>query len=142
MIIIGGVFYPEAAQTLKHYIYGDGRDLEIGTSHIRKSPVIREFIKNKGSGTYGPIGFEVVKDKRLAYFLNPFYIKIMDNRENIDYEIYYKYFQFPSLEKKNILVPFIIGKFVVRIPDNLIYSLKKDQNLRPFNVYARWKENK
>jgi hypothetical protein len=72
MIFFGGLIYPEASKILKHYILGDGNDLEIFSKYFFESKIIVENIGNSNEKIIGPITLKINDDPRIAYAVNGF----------------------------------------------------------------------
>lgn len=129
-ISLAWIKYPEAAEILYHYLYGDGSDLEIESDYFKESGFIQQTIKIKGEGDHGLVALKQSDDWRLSLALNPFYIKITGNTV----KIYHPKIEFAKHDGR--LVPTIIpiGKLKIRMYDNLVSA----HETKPFYVYSEW----
>lgn len=72
MMYIGGMAYPEAADILEHYIYGQGKDLYLEPDYLKNSPVIVRHLREMRVGESRRVGLKQHEDWRLSYAVNGF----------------------------------------------------------------------
>ena len=138
MIIGAAPIYPEASRILNHYLFGNGKDIQLSAHYIRRSPVVRNAINGRNHGTIGPIGFRITDDERLAYAVNPFYVDI----ENDGKYIYYRFWQYIKFHRssRNTYTVFYLPGFQFRMNDGLVYVFEETGGCKPFTTYATWRE--
>src|SRR5262249_44196814 len=56
-VAAGQFISPEGAAILRHAVYGDGSDLRLDPSYLKRSPLVAREIERRGPGKYGPIQF-------------------------------------------------------------------------------------
>ncbi|GHU86772.1 hypothetical protein FACS189476_00660 [Spirochaetia bacterium] len=129
IIFFGWFIYPEASNILKHYIYGNGNDLEIISRYFFKSAVIKKSLENKQNiELIGPITLRIQDDPRIAYAINGFYIK---NKNNV--EIFQK-IDFAKMNDRHTYTTFNILNREIKIPDRLIRAFETDGGCKEFTV--------
>jgi hypothetical protein len=129
IIFYGGIIYPEASKILKHYIYGNGSDLEVISEYFYRSELIIEIMeKNKDKEIIGPITLRIKDDLRIAYAVNGFYIRTLNNLE-----IYQK-INFADKNDRNTYTNFNILNKEIKIPDRLIRTFETDGGCKEFTV--------
>ncbi|GHV49912.1 hypothetical protein AGMMS49579_02670 [Spirochaetia bacterium] len=129
IIFFGWFIYPEASNILKHYIYGNGNDLEIISRYFFKSAVIKKSLENKQNiELIGPITLRIQDDPRIAYAINGFYIK---NKNNV--EIFQK-IDFAKINDRHTYTTFNILNREIKIPDRLIRTFETDGGCKEFTV--------
>jgi hypothetical protein len=132
MIFFGGFIYPEASKILKHYIFGNGNDLEIISKYFLESKIIIENIKiNHDKELIGPITLKIDDDPRIAYAINGFFIK---NTAQI--EIYQK-INFAYRYDRNNYTIFNLFIKEIKIPDRLIRAFEINGGCKEFTVRIR-----
>ena len=138
MIIGAAPIYPEASRILNHYLFGNGKDIQLCARYIKRSPVVRNAINGYTHGTIGPVGFSITDDKRLAYAVNPFYIDI----ENDGTYFYYTFRQHIKFQRSNrdVYTAFYLLGFQFRMNDGLVYVFEENGGCKPFTIYAKWRE--
>ena len=129
-IIISKFIYPEAADLLYHYVYGDGSDLEISSDYFKKSKYLLTKIQKLGYGTHGPIGLKQYQDYRLSLAFNPYYLEI--NAKKV--RIYHPKIEFAPVRGKKVPTKVPLGKLTIRVYDNLVSSLSPT----PFYAFSEW----
>jgi hypothetical protein len=130
LTFFGGFLYPEASKIMKHYISGDGSDLEIKSKYFYKSPVITVALAaNKDKADIGPITLEIDDDPRIAYAVNGFRIK--NDPENM--EIYQR-IEFAGRNDRENYTVFTINKNTIRVPDRLIRVFEQEGGCKAFTV--------
>lgn len=120
MILIGGVFYPEASKSLWHYCFGNGDTLFIKSNYISHSPVVLNQLKTMKVGQQKRVGFHQWEDWRLSYLINPFTITKEKNKIVITQWIEFS---------KNNEVKTMFGP--LSISDNIVHTFK----CTPFMFY-------
>jgi hypothetical protein len=114
---------------LKHYIYGNGDDLEIISEYFYRSELIIETMeRNKDNEIIGPITLRIKDDPRIAYAVNGFYIRTLNNLE-----IYQK-INFADKNDRNTYTNFNILNKEIKIPDRLIRTFETDGGCKEFTV--------
>lgn len=139
MIAYGAVFAPEASVILRHYLYGDGSDVELDASYIKNSPVVKAHIKSVKNrpGTYKKY-FKQTADKRLSYAYNPYHLKITRNKDgSTSYKLYQKIVFHNPKKSKGVRTTFWVGNLKFKISDQLVYAAG---SCKPFVAYAEWTE--
>lgn len=136
MIVIGGFIYPEASEILHHYLFGEGEDLFLNPTYYKTHPFILSLVKNQKKVVIGPIGISISEDPRLAYAINPFYIKVSFMNGCYLYEIYQR-IEFDKFEK-NYYTVIKVGEFSFKLKDGLVYIFEQRGGCKPFDVYVRW----
>ena len=129
-IIISKFIYPEAADLLYHYVYGDGSDLELLSDYFKKSKYLRSKIQKLGLGTHGPIGLKQYQDYRLSLAFNPYYLNI--NVKKV--RIYHPKIEFAPVRGEKVSTKVPLGKLTIRVYDNLVSYM----NPTPFYVFSEW----
>ena len=82
-ITISRFIYPEAADLLYHYVYGDGSPLELSSDYFKKCKYLTSKIQKLGHGIHGPIGLRQYQDYRLSLAFNPYYLEISAKKVRI-----------------------------------------------------------
>jgi hypothetical protein len=140
MIFFGGLIYPEASKILKHYIRGNGDDLEIISNYFFESKIIVEKIKvNNRKELIGPVTLKIRDNPRVAYAVNGFFIKNSDQME-----IYQK-INFASRDDRNTYTVFnlsILNLSIkeIKIPDRLIRKFEANGGCKEFTVRIKNKK--
>lgn len=131
MILGGYAFYPEAAAILRHYIYGNGKDLFISNDYFKRSKFIQRTIKRKGVGKH-KIALRQHQDWRLSYALNPFMLHVKkDGTIKIYQKIVFKH------SRQKVRTTLNLFGFKVKVNDGLVHVMKPT----PFTVYVKpWKQ--
>lgn len=129
-IIISKFIYPEAADLLYHYVYGDGSDLELSSDYFKKSKYLTSKIQKLGTGTHGPIGLKQYQDYRLSLAFNPYYLEIDTKKVRI----YHPKIEFAPVRGKKVPTRVPLGKLTIRVYDNLVSSM----NPTPFYAFSEW----
>ena len=124
----GSRLYPEAGQILKHYISGDGSDLEIYSNYFFSAQVIRNILENDMSDITEPIFVKAEDDPRIAYALNGFYIRQNNGRKEI-----YQYINYTDGNAEYIYFEFRGIK--ARLPNRLISVFEEKNGAKSFTVY-------
>lgn len=122
--------YPEAADLLFHYVYGDGSDLELASAYFKKSNYLSSKIDKLGPGIHGPIGFKQHQDYRLSLAFNPYYLEIQAEKVRI----YHPKIEFAPAKGEKVPTKVPLGKLTIRVYDNLVSAL----NPTPFYVFSEW----
>jgi hypothetical protein len=129
MLFFGGFVYPEASKILQHYIFGDGKDLELVSNYFFESDTIKNALDNNRNSTLiGPITLRINEDPRIAYAINGFYIKTSSPME-----IYQK-INFADRNDKNTYTQFNLFIREIKIPDRLVRTFEADGGCREFTV--------
>jgi hypothetical protein len=128
MIFFGSFIYPEASKILKHYIFGNGEDLIIESEYFYNSKVIKNVLDNKKNEILGPIKLNINDDPRIAYAINGFYIK------NINQIEIYQEIKFAERNDKDIYTFFDILGNKLKIPDRLIRIFEENGGCKTFTV--------
>ncbi len=127
MIYVGGLAYPEAADILDHYIYGEGENLYLKPDYLRASPVIVKSLKQMRAGESRNVWLEQHEDWRLSYALNGFTLRKKKTKAQLSQHIIFS-------KDRSIYTDLNFFLFKVRVPDGLIHALDPT----PFTVYAEW----
>jgi len=122
--------YPEASKLLLHYIYGNGKELELSSSYFKNSKYLKEIIKKHGNGKHGPLTLKQKDDWRLSLALNPYYLEITDKK----IRIYHPKIEFAHSSNNSFFTIVPMGKLKLKVYDNIISALRP----KPFYVYAEW----
>jgi len=117
MWVVGYPLFPEAARILRHYLHGDGTDLTVSNSYIKRSTFINKIIRDKGPGTH-KIFFRQHKDWRLSYALNPFTIQIKKSGE----VKIWQWIHFPTNKGVRVRLNFFGRE--LKVNDALVHKLK------------------
>jgi hypothetical protein len=129
IIFFGGFVYPEAAKILKHYIYGNGEDIEIISKYFYESKIIKYILNNNVDiEIIGPITLKINEDPRIAYAINGFYIKNSDPIE------IYQEINFADRNDRHTYTLFNIFSKEIRIPDRLIRAFESNGGCKKFTV--------
>jgi len=139
MIAVGSILYPEAAKILGHIIWGDGEDIELDSSYIRNSTVVRKCLKGKGPGTYTCPGFRQSEDRRLSYAFNPYKLTVRDAGDSFEYSASINTGDWAPITRSSIRTEFDLGILKIKIPDSLVRSAV---DIDPFTATATWSEDK
>jgi hypothetical protein len=110
------ISYPEGMSVLTHYIFGGGKNLELKSNYLPKSPVIINKLKNMKIGETKIVTFKQYKDWRLSYALNPFRLKKLKNGFKI-----YQYIKFDTTGKVYTIVNLFGCK--IKVYDNWVNLL-------------------
>ena len=123
--------YPtEAIQIVGHYIFGNGEDLDLKSSYLPESPVIKKQLKSMKIGETKRISFIQKDDWRLSYALNPFHLK--KNRDG------FELFQYISFDHSGTVFTYIktpLGN--IKIKDDIVHFKK----CSPFMVRYTFRKN-
>jgi len=123
--------YPEAGQILRHYIRGDGSDLEISSKYFFESPFIKNVLENnKNQAIIGPVYIKTSDDPRIAYAVNGFYIRNSASKKEI-----YQYIDYPSEANSSAYTFFEFRGIRARLPHRLIKVFEEDDGCKGFTVY-------
>jgi len=134
IIFFGGVIYPEASKIVKHYIFGNGEDIEIISRYFFNSEVIKNALNNNhGTAIIGPVTLRINDDPRIAYAINGFYVKNNDPVE------LYQEIDFANRNDRNTYTIFAISGREITIPDRLIRAFEEDGGCKKFTVRIRAK---
>jgi hypothetical protein len=131
-IEFGSILYPEAAIILKHYIYGNGKDIIIKSDYFFQTITVKNALKNNiNKNIIGPIIMKTNDDPRLGYAINGFYIK---NEEN-DIQIY-QYIEFGGRNNKEAYTPIKvpIKNNIINLPHRLIRVFEETGGCKGFTV--------
>ena len=107
----------EAIQIVRHYIFGNGEDLNLQSNYLPNSPVIKKHLKSMRIGETKRISFIQNEDWRLSYALNPFILK--KNRNGFELSQYIR-FDHTGTVFTYIKTPF--GN--IKIKDNIVHVKK------------------
>lgn len=127
MIVLGGVFFPEASQVLRHYCFGNGDTLFVKSDYIRESPVVLKHINAMGVGQKKRVVFHQREDWRLSYAINPFTIE--KRRDKI---IITQWIQFDKTDKD--VTNLKIGPLSIPVYDNIVHTF----DCTPFLFYTEF----
>jgi hypothetical protein len=75
MVAVGSVLYPEAAEVLYEFCWGDGDEPEIESDYVRQSPFIRKKLAGLKPGQRWSGWYKQTEDVRLSYAFNPITIE-------------------------------------------------------------------
>lgn len=125
--IVGRVVAPEASKVLWHYLHGGGDTLQLDHDYIRHSPVIAARLKSLRVGEGRRFTLRMNEERRIAYALNPFWMRREKNRAVIWQKI-----RFKDDRSTFTVLNYNLGS--VRIPDALVHVLHPDD----FIVYCSW----
>jgi hypothetical protein len=120
MVVVGGVFYPEASQVLYEFCWGGGDYAVVDPSYIRNSPMIRSRLKKLKPGQHWPPGggyghFKQTEDVRLSYAFNPLAIdKKRDGTVVVTSPV-----KVAKLTE-DVYTRFYLGPFTFDLPDSLM----------------------
>lgn len=129
MIYFGGFVYPEASKILKHYIFGDGKDLELVSKYFFESDIIKNALNNnRDVELIGPVTLRINEDPRIAYAINGFFIK-----NDASPEIYQK-IDFAGRNDRNTYTQFNLVIKELKIPDRLIRAFETSGGCKEFTV--------
>lgn len=127
MIYIGGLPYPEAADILHHYIYGNGQDLYLEPDYLQRSPVVQSELQQMRVGERRTVNLRQQEDWRLSYAVNGFTLRKQKNKALLSQHIVFS-------RDRRIFTDLDFYIFKVRVPDGLVHALAPT----PFTVYAEW----
>ena len=120
MIAYGKIIFPEASDVLRHYCFGDGSRLVSHSDYIRRSPVILAQLKTMKTGEVRKVGLHQWEDFRLTYFLNPFTIRLTEDKVIIT--------QWMAFDRTGNVFT-MVGPFP--IPDNIAHAF----DCKPYLFY-------
>jgi len=110
-------FPTEAMQITVHYMFGNGKDLDLKSQYLPESPVIKKHLKSMKIGETKRISFIQKEDWRLSYALNPFHLKKNKN----GFELY----QYISFDHTGTVFTYIKTPFGnIKIKDNIVHVKK------------------
>jgi hypothetical protein len=134
MTFFGGIVYPEASKILRHYISGNGDNINIISKYFFNSEVIKNALNNNpDTAIIGPVTLRISDDPRIAYAVNGFYIK---NNDSIEI---YQEIDFAGRNDRNTYTVFTILGREITIPDRLIRAFEEDGGCKKFTVRIRAK---
>lgn len=122
-IVIGSIFFPEASQSLRHYCFGDGSQLNVSSDYIKNSPVVQKHLAHMKVGEKHKVGMHQWEDWRLSFVLNPFTIEKQKHKIIIT-----QWIKFDSTGKV------ISWLFFIPIPDNIAHTF----DCKPFMFHTEW----
>ena len=129
-ILVSKINYPEASMLLKHYIRGDGADLELDSDYFKSSEYLKQVVLDLGPGNHGPIALRQNQDWRLSLALNPYYLDISEKL----IRIYHPKIEFAAANNPSVYTRVPIGKIELKVYDSLVSAL----DVTPFYVYSMW----
>jgi hypothetical protein len=116
LLIYINTSFPEGVSMITHYVFGNGKKLELKSNYLPNSPVIIKSLKSMKVGQTKVIRFKQYKDWRLSYALNPFRLKKLKNGFGI-----YQYIKFDTTGKVYTIVNILGVK--MKIYDNWVNLL-------------------
>jgi hypothetical protein len=129
MIFFGGLVFPEASKILRHYLFGNGDDLEIVSRYFFNSKVVADALSgNPNTAIIGPVTLRIGENPRSAYAVNGFYIS---NDGAI--EVFQK-IDFADRNNRNAYTTFNVLGRELKIPDRLVRAFEESGGCKPFTV--------
>ncbi|MCB9680690.1 MAG: hypothetical protein H6733_04390 [Alphaproteobacteria bacterium] len=129
-VVAGAVVSPEGSAVLAHAVFGDGSDLDLDPSYLRRSVWIQERVRALGPGRHGPLLVPPGADERLSLALQPVYLDVDADRVRVGHPRIA--FAAPDAARVITIVP--VGRLRFVVPDNLVGALQT----RPFAAWATW----
>ncbi len=127
---VGGLFYPEGAQILRHAVYGEGADLQVDAAYLSRSAYVAAQVEYLGEGDHGPLWVDQRDDWRLSLAFNPYYLRVTEDRVRL----YHPTMKFTPADGRPIHTVVPVGKLRIRVWDNLVSAL----GATPFLAYSEW----
>jgi hypothetical protein len=122
--------YSEGSQVLFHYIFGNGKDLELQSSYIPKSNIIKESLNSIKVDETKKISFKQSQDWRLSYAINGFNLTKTKNGFHIN-----QFIKFDTTGTVYTDINTLFGE--IRVYDNWVHIKK----CTPFMVYYHYPKN-
>jgi hypothetical protein len=138
MIYGGYPVYPEASMILKEYLYGNNDTLKLPGKYFKTSRFIRSKINKINSRTIGPIFIRLPEDKRIAYAINGFFIRVTDGKKGRHFRLFQD-IVFSNDVSKKVVTSFRIFGLKIVIPDRLVHIVRTRKNEHLF-VFSEWEE--
>lgn len=129
IVTLGGLRYPEGAAVIDHYLHGGGRDLQLASDYIRRSPVVRRRLAALPLDRTVVVTLLQREDWRLSYALNPFRLRREAHRV-----IIYQWIAFDPRPAARTVLDLGLLRFTV--PDGLVHVLHP----RPYMARCEWPE--
>jgi hypothetical protein len=129
-IAVGTFLSPEGSLILTHAVYGDGSELRLDSSYLKRSRFLAKEIKRLGPGEHGPIQFRQGEDLRLSLAFDPVYISVKGRRVRVGHPRV----QFAAASEPPVVTVVPVGKLRLKVYDNLVGALQD----KPFAAYAEW----
>ncbi|NLD99677.1 MAG: hypothetical protein GX640_07360, partial [Fibrobacter sp.] len=126
MILYGTFAYPEATVILKEYLYGSADTIQLPSLYFSRAPFIREKLEGL-KGDKGPIYIRLREDRRIAYAVNGFFLRVTEDGEKKKVRLYQD-IVFNTNYKQAINTGFYFFSLRIRLPDQLIHTVKKRKN--------------
>ena len=128
--VVGAFISPEGGAILWHAVHGDGSELRLDPKYFRQSRYLAVQIQTMGGGEHGPIWIPQAADWRLSLAFNPIYLVVNPHTIRVGHPNIR--FAGPRDAPTFTVVP--IGRFRLRVPDNLVGALQPIQ----FATWAEW----
>ena len=131
MIGVGYFLYPEAAEVLYHFCWGNGADIKIDSDYIKNSPVVQKRLAKLSVNEHWSGWYHQTEDIRLSYAYNP--IKIEKRKNLIRVSSPIKVAPLGS----QVYTKFYLSKLSFKLPDSLMrIGCKSPKN---YIAYTEWK---